>query len=217
METQTLFVIDENASTHARLDQQAQARGLPTKTFDSAEAFLAQLDASTAGCIVCEMRLPGMSGRELIAELRDRGNPLPVIVVTAHADVPSAVEIMQAGAMTLLQKPCPDDVLWPAIQTALERERTVRAAWRERREIDARLATLAPGEMQVMRALLAGKPNKRVAAELGIGLRTVELRRARLLKKMQAGSLAELVRMATISGVNPGAANENDEDDSPPN
>jgi FixJ family two-component response regulator len=212
METQTLFVIDEDASTHARLGQQAHARGLPTKTFSSAETFLAQVDVSTAGCVVCDLRLPGMSGRELIGELKERGNPLPVIIVTAHADVPSTVDIMQAGAMTLLQKPCSDDVLWPAIQTALDRERSERAASRERREIDARLATLATGELEVLRALLAGKPNKRVAAELGIGLRTVELRRARLLKKMQAGSLAELVRMATIVDVTPGAANEHHED-----
>jgi two-component system response regulator FixJ len=213
MEIQTLFVIDDDASMLARLGQQAQARGLPTKTFASAEAFLAHFDASSSGCIVCETGLPGMSGRELIAELKGRGNPLPLIVVTAHADVPTAVEIMQAGAMTLLQKPCPDDVLWPAIQAALERERRERAERQERHELETRLATLAPGEMQVLRALLAGRPNKRVAADLGIGLRTVELRRARLLKKMQAGSLAELVRMATISGVSPGAANENDEDD----
>ena len=198
MASQSVFVLDEDLVARDAIARLADARGWSSRFFSTAEEFLAAYDTSSSGCIIAELRLAGISGMALLAEIEKRDIPLPVIFLTAHADVPSAVKVMQNGAHTLLQKPCADGTLWQAIESALQQEREARSQWRARYQIRTRLATLAEGELAVMKELLAGNPNKRIATELGIGLRTVELRRARLLKKMQAGSLAELVRMATM-------------------
>lgn len=205
---QTVFVVDDDVATREWIAALVGARGVKVVEFTGAEQFLAAYDPSAAGCIIAEIELAGMSGIEFLAQVEARDIPLPVIVLSAHADVPTAVRIMQAGANTLLQKPSEDGVLWQAVEAALEQERQRRPAWQKRREIRTRMAGLSAGEMDVMQGLMAGKPNKRIAAELGLGLRTVELRRARLLKKMQAGSLAEMVRMATIVDISPPAADE---------
>jgi two-component system response regulator FixJ len=198
MDSQTVFIVDGDASAGESMAELARSHGLRARLFSSAEPLLSQLENSTTGCILSELRLDGASGLDLLAELKARGLLLPVIIVTAHADVPTAVNAMLGGAFTLLQKPYANEELWSAIEAALQHEREHRAMRQELGQIRQRLAALAPGEMDVMNALLQGKPNKKIAADLGIGLRTVELRRARLLKKMEAGSLAELVRMATI-------------------
>jgi FixJ family two-component response regulator len=213
MHTQTVFIIDGDGATRDSVGALARSRGLPVEALSTAEELLSKDLPSAVGCVVTEINLAGMSGLGLLAELKAREFPLPVVVLAAHVDVPAAVKAMQAGAVAVLQKPCPDDSLWQAVETALKHEREQRATWRRRRELRARLDTLAPGEMAVMEGLLAGKPNKKIAAELGIGLRTVELRRSRLLKKMQAGSLAELVWMALICGLSPPAAEEKEQDD----
>jgi two-component system response regulator FixJ len=205
---QTVFIVGDDAANREWIAGRARARGVDVGEFTSAEQFLAAYDSSAAGCIVAEIDFADTSGIEFLAQVDSRDIPLPVIVLSVHADVPTAVRMMQAGANTLLQKPCEDDVLWRAVEAALEQERERRPVWQERRQIRTRLATLSMGEMDVMMGLLAGNPNKRIATELGVGLRTVELRRARLLKKMQAGSLAEMVRMATIVDISPRAADE---------
>jgi FixJ family two-component response regulator len=201
MSPQSVFVIDDDLVTRDTVVHLARARGWPPRSFSTAEEFLADYESSASGCIVAELKLAGISGLGLLAELKSRDIPLPVVFLTAHADVPTAVKAMQNGAHTLLQKPCAEGVLIQAIEAALKQERERRGVWVARHRIRTRLATLAEGELAVMRELIAGKPNKSIATELGIGLRTVELRRARLLKKMQAGSLAELVRMATLVDV----------------
>jgi two-component system response regulator FixJ len=181
------------------MDQLARARGCQTKLLSSPGALLSDVEDLTGGCIISELRFNGMSGLDLLDELKVRQISLPVIIVTAHADVPSAVNAMLKGAFTPLPKPYDDEELLAAIDAALRHEREHRLHRQEIRQIRQRLAALAPGAVDVLRGLLHGKPNKKIAADLGIGLRTVELRRARLLQHMEAGSLAELVRMVTIA------------------
>jgi len=200
MDPQTVFIIDGDTTARDAMSQLARSRGCHVQSFPAPEPFLAELDASTSGCILSELQFDGMSGLDLLDKLKERDCSLPLTVVTAHSDVPSAVSAMLKGAFTLLQKPYNDEELLSAIDKALRHEREHRAHRQELRSIRLRLAALPSGAVDVLRGLLHGKPNKKIAADLGIGLRTVELRRARLLQKMEAGSLAELVRMVTIAG-----------------
>ena len=174
-------------------------RGLKAVGFSSAEEFLAQYDPQQKGCIVVDVRIPGMSGLELLEELRRRKSTLPVVIITGYGDVPMAVRAMQAGAVTFLEKPCQEQELWQGIKQALEIEQTQHALRTQRVEIESRLETLTEDEVSVLRRLLAGHPNKRIATDLDIGLRTVELRRANIMRKMQAASLPDLVRMAMLA------------------
>jgi two-component system response regulator FixJ len=199
MDPQTVLIIDGDVAARDAIARLAGVHGCHTQSFSSPEPLLSDLDSSTSGCILSELRFDGCSGLDLLDELKNRDCSLPVIIVTAHADVPTAVNAMLKGAFTLLQKPYQDEELWSVIEAALRHEREHRALRQELRNIRLRLAALAPGAVDVLRGLLQGKPNKKIAADLGIGLRTVELRRARLLQKMEAGSLAELVRMVTIA------------------
>ena len=147
--------------------------------------------------------MTGMSGLQLLQQLASRKSTLPAVVITGYADVPMAVKAMQAGAMTFLEKPCQDQELWQAIQQALDKEKSIQSLRRQKSEIESRLATLTEDEIAVLRKLLEGLPNKRIAVDLDIGLRTVELRRSNIMKKMQAASLPELVRMAILIGFLP--------------
>jgi two-component system response regulator FixJ len=141
-----------------------------------------------------------MSGLQLLQQLQAKKSTLPAIVITGYADVPMAVKAMQSGAMTFLEKPCQEQELWQAIQQALDREQALLALRRQQGEIEGRLATLTEDEVAVLHKLLEGLPNKRIAVDLDIGLRTVELRRSNIMKKMSANSLPELVRMAILVG-----------------
>jgi FixJ family two-component response regulator len=145
----------------------------------------------------------GMSGLQLLQQLQARQSTLPAIVITGYADVPMAVKAMQTGALTFLEKPCQDQELWQAIQQGLDKEKSLQSLRRQKGEIEARLATLTEDEVAVLRKLLEGLPNKRIAVDLDIGLRTVELRRSNIMKKMSAASLPELVRMAILIGFLP--------------
>ena len=203
-----------SSTTHpaaARVGRRARrtSHDVPTRTFASAAEFLASYEPSQRGCLVVDVRMTGMTGLELQQELSVRGYRIPVIVITGFADVPTAVRAMRAGAVTFLEKPCSDKELWASIETALQWEARSRQQRTQREDVVARRATLTPAEVQVLDRLIAGKANKAIAAELDLGLRTVELRRATIMKKMDANSLAELVRMilsiegpsdATVSG-----------------
>ena len=175
-------------------------KGIPAKGFASAEEFLNQFDHSQTGCLVVDVRMSGMSGLQLLQQLGTRGSTLPAIVITGYADVPMAVKAMQSGAMTFLEKPCQEQELWQAIQQALDKEQSQQALRKQTGEIQSRLATLTEDEVAVLSKLLEGLPNKRIAVDLDIGLRTVELRRSNIMKKMGAASLPELVRMAILIG-----------------
>jgi FixJ family two-component response regulator len=194
----TVFVIDDDPGARESVIALVSLKGLKAEGYNSAEDFLAHHDASRAGCIVVDVKMSGMSGLELLRKLNERGSHLPVVVITGYADVPMAVRAMQEGAFTFLEKPCGEQELWQAIQGALEIERSQQPQRRERAETEARLSTLTEDELEVFRRLLAGHANKRIAADLDIGLRTVELRRSNIMKKMQATSLPDLVRMAIL-------------------
>ena len=194
----TIFVVDDDSATRDAVLALVGSRGLQAESFTSAEEFLRRFDAADRGCVVVDVRMGGMAGLELIKTLRDRKLDVPVVVVTGNPDVALAVQAMQAGAFRFLEKPVKEDELWKAIEAALEVDEKLHAHRRERADTEARLATLTADELEVFRRLLAGHANKRIASDLDIGLRTVELRRSNIMKKMQATSLPDLVRMAIL-------------------
>jgi two-component system response regulator FixJ len=195
-----VHIIDDDDAVRDSLSFLLGAAGLAITAYDSATAFVARLPSVAAGCIVTDIRMPGLSGVDLLKRLKQEGIRMPVIVITGHGDVPLAVEAMKLGAFEFLEKPFDDDHLLAAIRSALDRygdddkraEREV--AFRER------LQTLSTREQQVLDGLIAGHPNKTIAYDLGISARTVEVYRANVMTKMKAGSLSELVRMALIAG-----------------
>ena len=193
-----VYVVDDDAAVRESIVALIGIRGAHTQAFSSAEDFLSQANLTVAGCLVLDVRMPGMSGLELLSHLRSRGSQLPVIVVTAHADVPTAVKAMKQGAETFLEKPCSEEELWTAINEVLHRDRQQQSQQRQAAEIRSHLAELTPDELAVYRMLVDGFQNKQVASRLGIGLRTVELRRSTIMRKMQASSFSELVRMAIL-------------------
>jgi len=199
----TVFVVDDDAAARESVLALVSLKGVRAQGFASAEEFLAQFNPQMTGCLVVDVRMTGMSGLQLLQQLHNRQSTLPAIVITGYADVPMAVKAMQTGATTFLEKPCQDQELWQAIQQALDKEKSLQSLRRQKGEIEARLATLTEDEVAVLRKLLEGLPNKRIAVDLDIGLRTVELRRSNLMKKMSAASLPELVRMAILIGFLP--------------
>jgi FixJ family two-component response regulator len=194
----TVFVVEDDAAARESIVALVGQKGLQAEGFSSADEFLAQYDPSRKGCVVLDIGVAGMSGLDLLQKLKARKSALPIVVITGFADVPMAVRAMQEGAVTFLEKPCQDEQLWEAITQALEIEQTQHAQRKQRAEMEARLAMLTEDEREVFRRLLAGHANKRIAVDLDIGLRTVELRRANIMRKMQATSLPDLVRMAIL-------------------
>ena len=199
----TVFVVDDDAAARESVLALVSLKGVRAQGFASAEEFLAQFNPQMTGCLVVDVRMTGMSGLQLLQQLHNRQSTLPAIVITGYADVPMAVKAMQTGATTFLEKPCQDQELWQAIQQGLDKEKSLQSLRRQKGEIEARLATLTEDEVAVLRKLLEGLPNKRIAVDLDIGLRTVELRRSNIMKKMSAASLPELVRMAILIGFLP--------------
>ena len=190
-----VYVIDDDEPVMQSILALLEGQGFTTRGFTKAADFLAQFDPRAHGCIVTDWRMPELSGMQLLEELKSRGMPLPVIVLTAFADVPMAVSAMRTGAVTVLQKPCPDAELLSAIQQAIEADRINHLQYRQREDIRLRIERLSEGERKVMELALAGRMNREIAAELGIGLRTVEKRRHNVMQKMQVDSLAELMQV----------------------
>ena len=191
----TVYVVDDDPAARDSVSALVIAAGLRVQTFSSAETFLQNYHPEKPGCLVTDLRMLGMSGLELLETLQRDKSKLPVILISAYADVPVAVRAMQAGAVTLLEKPCRNDQLITAIHQALARDAQQRQSQVRQQEIKRRLAGLTQEEYEVMQRMVAGKLNKVIANELLISLRTVETRRHKVLEKMQADSLAELVRM----------------------
>ncbi len=192
----TVFIVDDSSAARESLAAMLKARGVVVQTYASAKQFLADVDRISQGCLIVDVRMPGMTGLELQQQLQANGILLAVIMVTGHGDVQMAVRAMQAGAVAYLEKPCQQAELWRNVELALEKNRADHEAQRHRAAIRSRLEQLTADELTVLELMLEGKPNKTIAGELDIGLRTVELRRSNVMKKMQADSLAELVRMA---------------------
>ncbi len=206
-----VYVVDDDPAARASVAALVQSRGVRTRDFASAEEFLEAVREDDRGCLVVDVRMTGMSGLELQESLTERKIALPVIVITGFADVPMAVRAMRGGAVNFLTKPCKTDELWQNIKQALERHHADRSSREQRDAIEARMATLTEDETAVLLRVMDGLPNKRIARDLDIGLRTVELRRSNVMRKMNAESLAELIQMAVMVGFPPsGDANESE-------
>jgi len=191
----TVFVVDDDAGARNSLCFLLKSVGLPTVAYGSSQEFLALYDPRQPGCLVLDVRMPGMSGLELQLELNRRGATIPVIFVTGHGDVPMAVEAIKDGAFDFIQKPYREQELLDRVQRALAADKSNHATLQERDRIRARLATLTSREHEVLQLMTLGKPNKVMAAELGLSQRTVEIHRAHVMEKTGASSIAQLVRM----------------------
>jgi two-component system response regulator FixJ len=192
----TIFVIDDDDAVRRGLSALLGAKGYAVETFPTAEAFLARPLPEPPGCILVDIRMPGMSGLELQAELKRRGVRLPVIVVTGHGDVAMAVTALKAGAVDFIEKPFDADAIMTAIGEGLRQATAAHAKAEDRAAIAERVASLTPREREVMNLVVAGQPNKVIAFRLKIAVRTVEIHRARVMEKTGARNLSELVRMA---------------------
>jgi len=191
----SVFIVADDEAVRSSLRLLIKSVGLIPTALGSAREFLEKYDPSQPGCLVLDVRMPEMSGLELQEQLNRQGAVIPVIFITGHGDVPMAVEAMQAGAFDFLQKPFRDQDLIDRIQKALEKDRANRAVLNERSLIRERLELLTPREREVLEMVSSGKPNKIMAADLGVSQRTVEIHRARVMEKMGASSVAQLVRM----------------------
>ena len=201
MPDRIVHIVDDDEAVRQSLAFLLGSAGLTVRLYNSASAFLAGLSGVKNGCLVTDVRMPGMTGIELLQQLRSRACHLPAIVITGHGDVPLAVEAMKAGAVDFIEKPFDQEAILHAVQAALERG--VEGEGREDPAIAAKLATLSERERQVLEGLVSGHPNKTIAYDLGISPRTVEVYRANLMTKMDAHSLSELIRMAIIAKVAP--------------
>jgi FixJ family two-component response regulator len=192
----TVFVIDDDASVRRASERLIKSAGLRVVTFGSAMEFLNSTGQDYPGCLVLDVRLPGLSGLDLQRELAERHVHIPIIFMTGHADIPTSVQAMKSGAVEFLTKPFGDQVLLDAIVQAIERDRIARRKRAEIAELRERFDGLTVREKEVMGRVAQGMLNKQVASELGITEKTIKVHRARVMHKMNAGSLADLVRMA---------------------
>ncbi|HMF12143.1 MAG TPA: response regulator [Gemmataceae bacterium] len=198
MSSPTVFVIDNDAAVRKSLSLLVQSVQLAVEAFESAHQFLDTYDGSRHGCLLLDLRMPGLSGLELQQRLAARGSRIPIIFLSAHGDVASAVSAMRAGAVDFLEKPFREQLLLDRIHQALEMDARYRAEAASRAETEALLATLTPPERAVLDLMAAGKSYKVIARELGISYKAVEGRRARIMRKMHAQNLSELLRRVLL-------------------
>ena len=196
-----VHVIDDDDALRELLAFLLRTARIEVESYASAATFLEALPSSQLSCVITDLRMPDMSGIDLLRRLRELKIDVPVIVITGHGDVPLAVEAMKTGAIDFLEKPFDDEVLLASVRSALKRQDGETRRNTERAEIESKLAALSNRERDVLGGLVAGRANKQIAFDLGISPRTVEIYRANLMNKMQAGSLSDLVRMALIVGI----------------
>jgi two-component system response regulator FixJ len=200
-ENAVVHVIDDDEAMRQSLAFLLGTVGMEVQTYESAVAFLKVAPDAKAGCVITDVRMPELSGVELLRRLRELKLGIPVIVITGHGDVPLAVEAMKTGALDFLEKPFDDEVLLASVRSALNQLDRDQKRQAERSDIEGRLATLSNRERDVLEGLVAGHANKQIAYDLGISPRTIEIYRANLMTKMQAASLSDLVRMALVAGI----------------
>jgi FixJ family two-component response regulator len=192
----TVYVVDDDDAVRAGLEALLSLKGYPVRGYASAEAFLDAVSAAATGCVLADVRMPGMSGLELQRELGRRGIALPIVIITGHGDIPMAVAALKAGAVDFIEKPFDAAVIVAAIEEALRRRPGAAPDLaRDREAFAQRLQRLSPREREVMELVVGGHPNKVIAHRLGIALRTVEIHRARIMEKTGARNLSDLVRM----------------------
>ena len=196
-----IYVIDDDDAVRQSLEFLLKTAGMTVRGFEHAKAFLDILPRVEHGCVITDVRMPGMSGIDLLRSLKDTNPELPVIVITGHGDISLAVEAMKIGAIDFLEKPFDDDQLIAAVRAALNRDAGVVKRKAELGESTEKLAELSNRERQVLDGLVAGKANKSIAFDLGISPRTVEIYRANVMTKMAANSLSDLVRMAMLADI----------------
>lgn len=195
-----VHLIDDDEDVRRALAFLLGTAGLAVRVYESASAFLAQDKAALTGCVVSDVRMPGIDGLELLRRLKSSGVTLPVIIMTGHADVALAVEAMKIGAVDFIEKPFPDDALLGAVELAFARSGKAEQGSVEIEQVRGRLQSLTAREKEVLQGLLTGHPNKTIAYGLGLSPRTVEVHRANVMTKMGASSLPELVRMTLLAG-----------------
>ena len=195
----TVFIVDDDDEVRDSLEDLIDSVGYQTEKFASAAEFLAAFDPAKPGCLVLDIRMPGMSGLELQERLNEHGSALPIIFITGHGDVPMAVEAMRRGAADFIQKPFRDQDLLDRIREALKTDKERREQQEQHHKVADRVGKLTNREREVFDLVVTGKPNKVIAYELGVSQRTVEIHRARVMEKMQARSLADLVKMHLVS------------------
>lgn len=195
---QAVFVVDDDAAVRDSLRWLMDSVGLRAETFGSGEAFLAAITPERSGCVLLDLRMPGLGGLEVHDRLRELGIELPVIVVSGHGDVPLAVRALKSGVADFIEKPFKDQELLDCVQQALRRDVALRRERLHRDELLAHYRNLTPRELDVLRLVVDGQSNKGISATLGISQKTVETHRARVMEKMAAGSVSELVRMTMV-------------------
>jgi two-component system, LuxR family, response regulator FixJ len=196
-----VYVIDDDEAMRDSLDFLLDSSGFDVVLFENAQSFLDALPNLALGCVVSDVRMPGIDGIELLKRMKALHSPYPVIIMTGHGDVPLAVEAMKLGAVDFLEKPFEDDRLITMIEMAIRQAAPAAKSEALTQDIVARIATLSPRERQVMNGLVAGLSNKLIARDYEISPRTIEVYRANVMTKMQASSLSELVRLAMRAGL----------------
>jgi FixJ family two-component response regulator len=196
-----IAIVDDDASAREGLQSLIRSAGWRVETFVSAQDFLGRRGAEAPSCLILDLQLPGLSGLDLQKRMADVGLEIPIVFLTGHGNIPASVQAMKAGAVEFLTKPFQEPELFQAIQEAIERDRRTRQQRAEMRELRERYDSLTPREQQVMQEVVSGLLNKQIAAELNITEFTVKIHRGHVMRKMRAGSLADLVRMAGRLGI----------------
>jgi FixJ family two-component response regulator len=197
----TVFVIDDDASMRRALTYLFQSAGYKVETHSSAEKFLKRKHYDGVGCIVLDVRMPGLSGMELQEKLMGSDYRMPIIFLTGHGEVSMGVDAMKKGAIDFLTKPCDDEQLLAAVDSAIEKDKQARGSYKEKQEIRGRIELLTPRENEILRYVISGMLNKQTAAKLGIAEQTVKIHRGRIMEKLGAESVADLVRLVGKTGI----------------
>ena len=201
MQSGTVFIVDDDASFLKSVSQLLQVAGYNVLTFDSANRFLNQLVPEMSGCVLVDLHMPGMNGLELQEALAKSANPLPVVFLSAHGDIPTTVQAMRRGAEDFLTKLGPKEKLLDAVKRAFARGARERKERGRLEELRGRFDALTPRELEVLEHVMRGKPNKQIAGDLGINERTVKLHRTNLTRRLQVQSMAELTRLVEEAGL----------------
>lgn len=200
-ESPIVYIVDDDPSVRRSLARLIRSEGFRVESFAQAQDFLDRKEGTDPSCLVLDVNLPGRSGLDLQSELSSRGYSMPIVFITGYGTIPMSVQAMKGGAVEFLEKPVNDQVLLRAIHQAVEKDRQMRRQYIERKEIQQRLASLTPREREVLPLVVSGMLNKQVALRLGTTEKTIKVHRARIMEKMRADSLVDLVRLAQIAGV----------------